>query len=113
MLEVMTLSTNSAWPGHPQDVTTAPKFHPPGLELMRTRPGLGLTLWDPGVAGHPEFSPKRPRGAPFQGLLRSACIFPAHPLPPLHKHTGSSGVPQGGGFMHEVTLILLHYPGPI
>ena len=42
----MTLSMNSAWPGHPQDVTTAPKFHPPGLEPMRTRPGLGLTLWD-------------------------------------------------------------------
>ena len=89
----MTLSMNSAWPGHPQDVTTAPKFHPPGLKLMRTRPGLGLTLWDPGVAGHPEFNPKRLRGAPSQGLLRSACIFPAHPLPPLHKHTGSSGVP--------------------
>lgn len=58
------------------------KFHPLSLEPMRTRPGLGLTLWDSGVASYPELNPKRPRGAPSQGLLRSACISlhtPSHP----------------------------------
>lgn len=66
------------------------KLRPPGLEPVRTRPGLGLTLCFPkgkgrGVSMGWLAIPQRARGAPAQGLLTWARIS----LHPLHPCTSS------------------------